>query len=138
MLLLHRQFLRLPPRRRYATPSRFSLVAVVLRRRGVPSLSFAVRRTNPQTHYNKGHCRHSTSHPVRPSPNQPCPAQSSLSRSVPFFLPSRLLSAPEDTRRATTTMPSAPISHPPEGKRASRETQAEGDIMILDYLLYMA
>ncbi|KAI9787744.1 MAG: hypothetical protein M1839_000276 [Geoglossum umbratile] len=35
-------------------------------------------------------------------------------------------------------MSSPPIEHPPEGKRANRETQAEVDIMILDYLLYMA
>jgi hypothetical protein len=35
-------------------------------------------------------------------------------------------------------MSSSPIEHPPEGKRANRETQAEVDIMILDYLLYMA
>ena len=33
---------------------------------------------------------------------------------------------------------SSPIDQPPEGKRANRETQAEVDIMILDYLLYMA
>ncbi|KAI9773439.1 MAG: hypothetical protein M1840_007655 [Geoglossum simile] len=35
-------------------------------------------------------------------------------------------------------MSSSPIEHPLEGKRASRETQVEVDIMILDYLLYMA
>ena len=35
-------------------------------------------------------------------------------------------------------MSPSPIEQPPEGKRANRETQAEVDIMILDYLLYTA